>query len=78
MMNDSRQYPTLARLLAINNRVHDLENQLLREAVPTTALLNQSSIETAPLNRIAEMQVEIDQAVRASLVTCWLGVVDDD
>ncbi|MCH8279394.1 MAG: hypothetical protein J4O03_00595 [Chloroflexi bacterium] len=78
MMNDSLQYPTLARLLAINNRVHDLENQLLRESVPTTALLNQSSIETAPLNRIAEMQAEIDQGVRASLVTCWMGVVDDD
>ena len=78
MMNDSLQYPTLARLLAINNRVHDLENQLLREAVPTTALLNQSGIETAPLNRIAEMQAEIDQGVRASLVTCWMGVVDDD
>ncbi len=78
MMNDSLQYSTLARLLAINNHVHDLENQLRREWVPTTALLNQSSIEAAPLNRIAEMQAEIDQGVRASLVTCWLGVVDDD
>ena len=78
MMNDSLQYSTLARLLAINNQVHDLENQLRREPVPTTALLNQSSIEAAPLNRIAEMQAEIDQGVRASLVTCWLGVVDDN
>ena len=78
MMNDSLQYPTLARLLAINNRVHDLENQLLLESVPTALLLNQSSIETVPLNRIAEMQAEIDQGVRASLVTCWMGVVDDD
>ena len=78
MKNDSLQYSTLARLLAINNQVHDLENQLRRESVPTTALLNQSSIEAAPLNRIAEMQAEIDQGVRASLVTCWLGAVDDD
>ena len=78
MMNDSLQYSTLARLLAINNQVHDLENQLRRESVPTAALLNQSSTEAAPLSRIAEMQAEIDQGVRASLVTCWLGVVDDD
>ena len=54
MMNDSLQYSALARLLAINNQVHDLENQLRRESLPTTALLNQSSIESAPLNRIAE------------------------
>ena len=60
MMNDSLQYSTLARLLAINNQVHDLENQLRREAVPMTALLNQSSIEGTPLSRIAEMQAEID------------------
>ena len=78
MMRDSLQYSTLARLLAINNQVHDLENQLRRESVPTTALLNQSSSEGHPLNRIAEMQAEIDQGVRASLVTCWMGVVDDD
>ena len=78
MMNDSLHYSTLARLLAINNQVHDLENQLRRESVPTTALFNQSSIETTSLSRIAEMQTEIDQGVRASLVTCWLGAVDDD
>ena len=78
MMSDSLQYSSLARLLAINNQVHDLKNQLRRESVPTTALLNQSSSEATPLNRIAEMQAEIDQGVRASLVTCWLGVVDND
>ncbi len=78
MMNDSLQYSTLARLLAINNQVHDLENELRRESVPTTALLNQSRVEASTQSRIAEMQTEIDQAVRASLVTCWLGVVDDD
>ena len=78
MMNDSLHYSTLARLLAINNQVHDLENQLRLESVPMTALLNHSSSEATPLSRIAEMQTEIDQGVRASLVTCWLGVVDDD
>ena len=78
MMNDSLQYSTLARLLAINNQVHDLENQLRRELVPTTALFNQSSSDGTSVNRIAEMQAEIDRGVRASLVTCWLGVVDDD
>ena len=55
MMNDSLQYSTLARLLAINNQVHDLENALRRESVPTTALLSQSSIEASTLSRIAEM-----------------------
>ena len=78
MMNDSLQYSTLARLLAINNQVHDLENELRRESVPTMALLSQSSNEAGALSRIAEMQTEIDQGVRASLVTCWLGIVDDD
>ncbi len=78
MMNDSLQYSTLARLLAINNQVHDLENELRRESVPTTALLNQSRVEASTLSRIAEMQTEIDQGVRASLVACWLGTVDDD
>ena len=77
-MGVNLEYSTLARLLAINNQVHDLENQLRRESVPTTALLNQSSSEATRQNRIAEMQTEIDQGVRASLVTCWLGVVDDD
>ena len=78
MMNDSLQYSTLARLLAINNQVHDLENQLRCELVPAMAREYAALGASVPFNRIAEMQAEIDQGIRASLVTCWLGVVDDD
>ena len=33
-MNNSLPFPALTRLLSLNNRVHDLENQLLRVTLP--------------------------------------------
>ena len=54
-MNGSLQYSALSRLLTLNNRVHDLQRQILAEPV------------TGPANRIAEMQEEIDQWSRARL-----------
>ena len=76
-MNDSLQYHALARLLAQNNQVHDLEGQLQRESVPLLHDDSNPRREDAPLNRIAAIQEEIDQGVRATLVTCWLGLAGD-
>ena len=60
-MNDSLQYSALTRLLTLNNRVHDLQQQILREPV------------TGPDNHVAELQEKIDRWSRASLATCWLS-----
>ena len=76
-MNDSLQYHALARLLAQNNQVHDLEGQLQRESVPSLYDDGNPRRDDAPLNRIAAIQEEIDQGVRATLVTCWLGLPGD-
>ncbi len=64
-MNGSLQYSALSRLLTLNNRIHDLQKQILTEPV------------TGPVNRIAEMQEEIEQWSRASLAACWLSDVDE-
>ena len=76
-MNDSLQYHALSRLLALNNQVHDLEVQLQRESVPSINQDGHLGRDTAPMSRIAAMQEEIDQGVRATLVTCWLGMSGD-
>ena len=76
-MNDSLQYHALSRLLALNNQVHDLEVQLQRESVPSMYQDGHLGRDAAPMNRIAAMQEEIDQGVRATLVTCWLGMSGD-
>ena len=65
-MNGSLQYSALSRLLTLNNRVHDLQRQILAEPV------------TGPANRIAEMQEEIDQWSRLGLAVCWLSDVAAD
>ena len=76
-MNNSLLYPVLARLLAQNNQVHDWENQLHRESLPPARDEADTYQGEAPLSRIAVMQDEIDQGVRASLVTSWFGLPDD-
>lgn len=76
-MNDSMQYPPLARLLALNNRVHDLENGLRQELLPALAREYAALGGSPPFSRIAEMQEEMDQSVRASLMTCWLGMPEE-
>lgn len=73
-MNSSLQYSALTRLLALNNQVHDLENQLLREALPQGRRVGSTILTVGGPSRIAEMQEEIDRGVRASLITCWLGM----
>ena len=77
-MNGSLQYSALTRLLTLNNQVHDLENQMLTESVPTGVIEMTISDQMVSASRIAEIQDEIDQATRASLATCWLGNSDDE
>lgn len=72
-MNGSLQYSALTRLLTLNNQVHDLESRMLTESVPVSVIgLAVSG------SRIAEIQDEIDQAIRASLATCWLSNSDEE
>ena len=63
----------LTRLLTLNNQVHDLENQLMTESIPSSPEHPESLMTSTSANRIAEMQDRIAQGVRASLTTCWLG-----
>ena len=77
-MNGNLQYSALTRLLTLNNQVHDLENQMLTESVPTGVIEMTISDQMVSASRIAEIQDEIDQATRASLATCWLGNSDDE
>ena len=71
-MSNSLSVPALTRLLSLNNRVHDLENQLLQVELPVVG--GQVYTGTPGTSSIAQMQEEIDQGVRASLMTCWLGM----
>ncbi|HJN85854.1 MAG: hypothetical protein QF714_15045 [Dehalococcoidia bacterium] len=77
MMNSSMPYSALTRLLTLNNQVHDLQNRLLGTTVPRLQSEALLWPEVDPLSRIAKMQDEIDQGVRASLATCWLGLDED-
>ena len=77
-MNGGLQYSTLARLLTLNNQVHDLENQVLGVVVPYSTLGVTQFNPTEPTSLIAEIQEEIDQATRASLAMCWLGNAEDE
>ena len=76
-MSDRLEYKVLTRLLTLNNQVHDLENQLMTESVPSLTERPESVMTSTSANRIAEMQDRIAQGVRASLTTCWLGASDE-
>ena len=71
MDHTSQQLP-LARLLDLNNQVHDIESRMRLEPVPVGAAIGIGP--STPQGQIAEMQEEMDRGVRASLVTCWLGI----
>ena len=73
-MSNSLSVPALTRLLSLNNRVHDLENQLLQVELPVEVVGGQVYTGPPGTSSIAQMQEEIDQGVRASLMTCWLGM----
>ena len=72
-MNGSLQYSALARVLTLNNQIHDLENQILAVELPSCTVSVSQFFEGQSNSRIAEIQEKIDQATRASLATCWLG-----
>ncbi len=74
-MNSSVQYSALTRLLAHNNRVHDLGEILSRMPV----VLGEEEEDGmgskgTEFNPFQDLQEEIDREVRASLVTCWLAM----
>jgi hypothetical protein len=78
MSSSSVQYTALARLLTLNNRVHDLEELLRQMSVPlgqtgkdSWPQVFQEGLQFSPL---ADLQDEMDREVRASLVTCWLAM----
>ena len=75
--NNSLQSSVLSRLLTLNSDIHDLESQLRQEPVPRLRLEHHIRLETDKINRIAETQDAIDQNVRASLMTCWLGMPEE-
>ena len=77
-MNGSLQYSALTRLLTLNNQVHDLESRMLTESVPLSVMGLAVSDQVVSGSRIAEIQDEIDQAIRASLATCWLSNSDEE
>jgi hypothetical protein len=78
MSSSSVQYTALARLLTLNNRVHDLEELLRQMSVPLRQAREgswpQELQEGLQLSPLAELQDEMDREVRASLVTCWLAM----
>ena len=77
-MNGSLQYSALARILTLNNHIHDLENKILAVKVPTVfGGVGQSNMGSSNVS-IAGIQEEIDQSMRASLATCWLGNEDEE
>ena len=77
-MNGSLQYSALTRLLTLNNQVHDLESRMLTESVPLSVMGLAVYDQVVSGSRIAEIQDEIDQAIRASLATCWLSNSDEE
>ena len=77
-MSASLNHSVLTRLLTLNNQVHDLENQLLGVSVPRGRTLAVSGTVSRGSSAIAEMQEQIDQGVRASLTTCWLGMSEEE
>ena len=73
---NSVQYSALTRLLSHNNRVHDLEDTLRVMPAPLVEMAEADEglyLEGVP-SPIADLQDDIDREVRASLVTCWLGI----
>jgi hypothetical protein len=71
------QSSVLTRLLTLNSEIHDLETQLRQEPLPRLRLEHHIRFETDKMNAIAEAQDAIDQGVRASLMTCWLGMPEE-
>ncbi len=73
-MSTNPQPMVLARLLTLNNRIHDLENQLRQTRLQVVGGGEVAHLESAWPGQVAQLQQEIDREARASLMTCWLGM----
>lgn len=71
-MNSSLSQSALSRLLLLSNRAYDLDIQLKNMHLPSIRVDQRESMVFTP-GPIADLQDEIDQTVRAGLVTCWLA-----
>ncbi|MCH7712003.1 MAG: hypothetical protein IIC99_00135 [Chloroflexi bacterium] len=71
-MNSGLSQSALCRLLVLSNRAYDLDIQLRNMHLPGgySDLWEPAMFTPGPL---ADLQDEIDQTVRAGLVTCWLA-----
>ena len=76
-MGNNTQYMVLARLLSLNNRVHDLENELRQTRLRVMGAGEAGHLEAVRPGQVAQLQEEMDREVRASLVTCWMGMPDE-
>jgi len=76
-MGNNTQYMVLARLLSLNNRVHDLENQLRQTRLRVMGAGEAAHLDPVRPGQVAQLQGEMDREVRASLVTCWMGMPDE-
>ncbi|MBM3941795.1 MAG: hypothetical protein FJ316_02505 [SAR202 cluster bacterium] len=76
MMNSATQYAAFARMLDLNNRIHDLQQELGQVVVPLGDYPEEAWFEVVALGRVARLQDKIDRETRASIVTCWLGMPD--
>ena len=74
MMDHSSQPSSLARLLDLNNQVHDLEKELLQEPIPIGPANLRGAGDSPSFSQIADIQEKIDRGGRASLVACWFGM----
>lgn len=71
-MNSSLSQSAMCRLLVLSNRAYDLELQLRNMHLPSGKVDEPEHLVFTP-GPIADLQDEIDQTVRAGLVTCWLS-----
>ena len=76
-MNSSLRQTALSRLLLLSNKAYDLDIQLRNMHLPGGHVdqcgVDQPKFVVFTPGPIADLQDEIDQTVRAGLVTCWLG-----
>ena len=71
-MNSSLSQSALCRLLVLSNKAYDLDIQLRNMYLPGGHGGQRESAAFTP-GPIADLQDELDQTVRAGLVTCWLS-----
>ena len=71
-MNSSLSQSALSRLRMLSNRAYDLDIQLRSMHLPSGKVDQRELMAFTP-GPIADLQDEIDQTVRAGLVTCWLA-----